>query len=350
MSKRHVIYVAIQMSAHSHTKKTEMQCWGNVSPSGNNAPEMYWLSTGPHHVELKTPHQETEGSQCTVQQWIWMPLKRCLYHRRGERGSNAHSDGFWLYYKTVSLSLTSSCFFSCGVPKRVHWVGLHTISHIITLTIMSYITFVSYFYLDYALWQFTNCSIVHDSYDRIHRQLQSHRDSPERAFCSAHFNANLIILHAQQPFSRYYGKPGNRLICNAALYLCNVSHFTDEPTVVRGLFFVCVLRWKERKQGIFLVYAIVWWQGEIHFCEILSRLLALCTINLIQAGSINPGWLFRVQEESNEHFHLLWTLEQQERRKLYFLLYYAEVETFCRIFQDTEGGDCGGWWLGGNGY
>ena len=50
------------------------------------------------------------------------------------------------------------------------------------------------------------------------------------------------------------------------------------------------------KKSVFLVDAIVWWQGEIHFWEIFYwPLLALRTINLIQAGSINPGWLFCVQ-------------------------------------------------------
>ena len=66
--------------------------------------------------------------------------------------------------------------------------------------------------------------------------------------------------------------------------------------------------------------------------DILSTLHSPCTINLIQAGSINPGWLCCVHEESDEHVHLRGSQEQWGNGKL-VLLYYADVGAFRRIIK-----------------
>lgn len=74
---------------------------------------------------------------------------------------------------------------------------------------------------------------------------------------------------------------------------------------------------------------MTWWNPILQ--DILSTLLTPCTINLIQAWSINPRWLCRVQDNSNEYFHILRTQEQRETGKLVLLCYYVDARAFCSI-------------------
>lgn len=88
--------------------------------------------------------------------------------------------------------------------------------------------------------------------------------------------------------------------------------------------------WEENKDIGFTLCNCVMTCWNSFLCDILSTLLTPCTINLIQARSINPRWLCCVQDNSNEYFHLLRTQEQQETGKL-VLLYYVDATAFCSI-------------------
>lgn len=93
---------------------------------------------------------------------------------------------------------------------------------------------------------------------------------------------------------------------------------------------LCCDQRQENKDYSSTLYICVmtWWNPFLW--DILSTLLTPCTINLIQARSVNPRWLCCVQDNSNEYFHLLRTQEQQEMRKL-VLLYYVDACSFCSI-------------------
>lgn len=92
---------------------------------------------------------------------------------------------------------------------------------------------------------------------------------------------------------------------------------------------------KKKEENIVSLYAIVWWHGgNPSLWDILSTLLTPCTINLIQARSVNPRWLCRVRDNGDEYFHLLGTQEQQETGKL-VLLYYVDAGRFLQHRQDS---------------
>lgn len=134
-------------------------------------------------------------------------------------------------------------------------------------------------------------------------------------------------MQTYQPSPHHGEKPGNELICNAAPYLCTAFCIPVEAASIWTL-----LRWKkeESKEYSFTSCNCVmtWWNPLLW--DILSTLLTPCTINLIQARRINPGWLCCFQDNSTEYFHLLRTQEQQETGKL-VLLYYVDAGTFCSI-------------------
>lgn len=74
---------------------------------------------------------------------------------------------------------------------------------------------------------------------------------------------------------------------------------------------------------------MTWWNPILQ--DILSIPLTPCTINLIQAWSINPRWLCCAQDNSTEYFHILRTQEQRETGKLVLLYYYVDACAFCSI-------------------
>lgn len=133
-----------------------------------------------------------------------------------------------------------------------------------------------------------------------------------------HINVNANI----QPSPHHGKKLRNELIFNAAPYLCTTFCIPVEL----GL---CWDEKEESKECSFTCNCVMtWW--NLLLCDILSTLRTPCTINLIQARSINPRWLCCAQDNSNEYFHLLRAQEQQERGKL-VLLYYVDAGTFCSI-------------------